>query len=217
MTIRDLEISEGEAPLEVIPAEAKEIEIRHLAVGASMMTFCGLERTGLLTVHPSKARKTDCLACRNAYRLDKAAPGALRSAGDAPLKYGDYVENPDGSVWEVTHVSHSSATVKCVVSSDAHPKGQVTNISPNSALRVFTIEEYVALKESLAQVAEVNREEKGPRKTGKWAPTQAEVDKVHQLRVSGMSYIAIETTMNWPEGHGNRPWRIVTGKLTARK
>lgn len=219
--IKEAEMSEVDQPIEVIPQEAKEIEVRHLAVGASSMTLCGLERAGLATAHPSKARRTDCLSCREALRKDKPAPGAMKDAATV-LKLGLYYEQLDGSVWECLSVNQSGAHIKCVQSSDAHAKGRTTTISPHSALREFSTDEYVALVRRLdAERAVADAKEPGappkPRATGKWSPTQADVDEVIRLRKSGLSYIAIEEALGWPIGHGNRPWRIITGKLVAKK
>jgi hypothetical protein len=194
---------------------------RHLAIGASAVTLCGLDRSGLVTAHPSKARKTDCLACRDALRKDKAAPGALKSSEPEGLKAGQYVEHLDGSAWEVLSVNQSGAHMKCVIASAAHAKGRTTTVSPNSALRVFSTEEFVALVRRLdaeraaAETANPAAPPK-PRPTGRWSPSEEEVAKVKELRATGLSYIAIETEMKWPQGHGNRPWRIMMGTLIAR-
>jgi hypothetical protein len=207
-----------DTPLEEIPQEAKEIDIRHLAVGASTVTLCGLERNGLATAHPSKARRTDCLACRDALRKGKAANGALKDA-EPVLVEGQYVEYPDGSAWEVLSSNKSGAHIKCVVASETHAKGRTTTIAPTAALRVFSTEEFVALIKRLdaeRAAAEVPAAPKGPKPTGKWAPTAADVAEVKRLRLTGLSYIAIETAMGWSIGHGNRPWRICTGKLVAK-
>src|SRR6476469_1272662 len=97
---------------EAVQQEVVTPTVRHLAVGASAVTLCGMDRTGLTTVHPSKARKTDCLECRKALRAEKVPDG---ERSDQPFKIGDYIEYQDGSAWEVLEKSKSSARVKCVI------------------------------------------------------------------------------------------------------
>lgn len=55
-----------------IEAAAAVLHTRHLAGGGSDTTMCGLDRGATETVHPSKARKTDCAECREKWRLLKA-------------------------------------------------------------------------------------------------------------------------------------------------
>lgn len=55
---------------------------RHLASGGSDKTLCGLDRSGVSSVHPSKARKDDCPVCRENWRkLKTKAPAKHKPAG----------------------------------------------------------------------------------------------------------------------------------------
>jgi hypothetical protein len=216
MTAKEAAELDSVGPIEEIPQEAKEIDIRHLAIGTSMTTLCGLERGGLLTAHPSKTRRTDCLACREALRAGKSS--GKNEPPPPPFKTGDYIEYPDGSAWEVEWINESGMAIKCVVASPSHDKGRKTVVSPHAALRIFTTEEFVALVRATDTTRVSTTTTTASKPSGsRWAPTVADVAEVKRLRALGTSYIAIETAMGWPRGHGNRPWRIVTGKLTAKK
>ena len=216
-------IDDGLEPIETLPhddiAKVEGADVRHLAIGAATETLCGLLREGLTTAHPSKAKRTDCLACRNVYRTKGLPP-----APDVTRKTGDRVEFPDGSVWLVEDARKGGLDVRCVISGGDNKKGRRSTISVDSPLRVFTEAEFEAtlVREREANEAAAKAATPAPtadgtpapvkvRATTKWTPTKFDVDEVRRLRALGRSYIAIETEMGWPDGHGNRPFRIMKG------
>lgn len=192
--------------------DAPKPEERHLANGGSTKTLCGLDRAGLKTAHPSKAKKTDCLGCRDAYRLNKPVKG---DKWQGAMNAGDRVAFPCGSVWLVEEVRPGGAEVRCLIASSLHKKGATTIIAAESALDKLTPEQFEAALEASKPKAEPKAEKKAaePKKerTPAWKPTWAEYDEVMRLRALGVSFIGIELTLGWPDGHGNRPWKIVKG------
>jgi hypothetical protein len=242
------------------PRELKEAGVRHLAYGSSPTTLCGLDRSAVSTAHPTKAKKTDCQACRDAYRLGRAgkvaAKGGPDSAGSAqtlpppknareafvdamidstveegrPQKFGkgDHVELLDGSVWHVEDVRVSGSDLRCLIGGGSYKRGATTTIGSTSGVRVFKPGEFDALVADSKRKAEAAKLPPtvaaaplgGPPTarpaTGKWAPTAAEVAEVKRLRALGHSFIKIEKALDWPDGHGNRPWRIMQGLVQAR-
>jgi hypothetical protein len=209
---------ETEIPTEALPhADLDRLapEARHLALGASPVTFCGLPKAGLAAAHPSKARRTDCPECRDAYRRiwREASVG-----GGCVHKAGERVEFPDGSAWLVEDVRAGAMDVRCLVGTPANPKGKRTTVSPDSPLRTFADAEFEALvaaaleaRKPVPEAAAPAAPTAGKPRGATWKPTKADVDEVRRLRALGRSYMAIEAEMGWPDGHGNRPFRIVKG------
>lgn len=219
---------------------------RHLAGGSSVLTLCGLPRTGLTVSHPSKAKKTDCLACRESLResMKAKAPaiGANKIAGERnPISRGAKVAFEDGSAWLVEDVRDGGADVLCLVPSKraggiaggggtGYAKGRRITISRDAFVRGLDDEafsELVASEKPAKAEGIVNLPPRGdaegtataivlkaPR-AGAWQATKADVAEVRRLRSLGRSYIAIEQEMSWPDGHGNRPWKLM--KLTAEQ
>lgn len=205
--------------LEPAAAETAKAQERHLAMGSSTKTLCGLDRAAVKVAHPSKARKNDCRECRDAYRLGKRVQGDETAA---PPKTGDRIAFPDGSAWLVEDARESGMDVRCLIGSAANRKGKRLVISAGGDYRILTSEEFESALAASAgipgteETATTDGEpatEKPKRApgAGKWAPTKKEVDAVLAMRQAGMSYIKIERELGWPDGHGNRPFRIVKG------
>jgi hypothetical protein len=206
--------------VEELPREVKE-DVRHLAHGASPMTLCGLDRAAVSTAHPSKARKTDCQACKDVLRGARVEAKATKERPEA-LTAGARVEFADGSAWLVEDVRPSGVDVRCLLGGKEYARGRKLTVSANSPLRVFLPGEFEALVEESKRAAETMKVDppkglagEAPKarepKTPAWKPTEGEIVEVRRLRALGLSYIAIEATIGWPDGHGNRPWRICNG------
>ena len=206
--------------VEELPREVKEDAIRHLAHGASPTTLCGLDRAAVSTTHPSKARKTDCQACKDVLCGARAEAKAAKERPEK-LEAGARIEMADGSAWLVEDVRPSGADVRCLIGGKDYARGRKLTIGAQSFVRIFLPGEFEALLAESTKAAEAAKlpVTKDPKPTGevkaakpakapKWTPTEEEVAEVKRLRALGLSYIVIETTMNWAEGHGNRPWRI---------
>jgi hypothetical protein len=213
-------VDDGTETIETIPEEAHTVEAeepRHLAMGSSLVTLCGLERAGLRTAHPSKAKRDDCPACRDVYRNRK--PNLKDRQAPAPV-VGDRIALPDGSAWLVEDTREGGMDIRCLVAGSQNAKGRKTTISAGSDVRALSEIEF----ETIRLAAEPKKVDPpvGAEQTrvvaaakiagsGKWTPSKADVDAVVRMRQEGKSYIAIETAMGWPSGHGNRPFRIVKG------
>jgi hypothetical protein len=214
--------TEGATKFEEIPDEALAIDapeagagrariaaLRHLAIGASLTTLCGLPKEGAEFAHPSKARKADCQACKDAYRKNR-----VPSESPEPMKAGDRIEivGGDGSAWLVTSARPGGADVRCLLDGSQYRKGATLTISAGSPARRFTEEEWriASRAEPKATKPAAAGEPKAP-SAAKWAPTKADVDAVREFRRLGHSYIQIEGDMGWPAMHGNRGWRIMKG------
>ena len=222
MEIKDIANPGGS--VEKLPREAKEVDARHLAFGASTTTLCGLDRAAISTAHPSKARKTDCLACRGAYRSIRMFEDAAKTEPERPEKFkkGDHVEFVDGSVWLVDDVRLSGADVRCLLGGGDYARGRKLTIGAESSVRVFLPGEFDALLEESKKAADeaklLTKVVDGTKATAtavprapKWSPTVEEIAEVRRLRALGLSFMAIEATMEWPDSHGNRPFRICKG------
>ncbi len=227
-----------------VTALAAAAEVRHLAHGASETTLCGIDRSAVSTVHPSKARKTDCAVCRKTLREGKvkgavakdpmAPPPTAQDAllnmipeGDGPkLASGMKVEMLDGSVWLVEDVRVSGLDVRCLLGGSEYAKGRQLTIGANSPLRLFDDARYEALlleskKAAAAAKLPAPKPEGAAKKlkdtpageprAAKWTPTDEEIAEVKRLRNLGLAFIPIEKAMGWPDGHGNRPFRICKG------
>jgi len=228
------EIAAVEQPEPPPPVNLHVPSVRHLAGGNSTTTVCGLPRAGQKTAHPSKAKKDDCVDCRAILRESmkaKMGPPATTTAPSA-IARGVRVAFEDDSAWLVEDVRDGGMDLLCLVPSKAHAKGRRTTVSKDAFVRVLDAEGFSELvgREKPAKAegivslpprgdaggnAEPAPAAAAPRATGKWAPTVAEVAEVRRLRALGRSYIAIEKEMGWPDGHGNRPWKIVKGTLKA--
>lgn len=145
---------------------------------------------------------------------------------------GRHLAFDDGSVWQITGINWSGRMVVCVASGKLNDKGKTTTISRHpTAARYIEGEELAGLVEQAeaaalsARICETCRAIKAgelegacpehakpgrpaPR-AGRFIPTEAEIQAVLKLRAAGMGYAEIEKEMGWPDGHGNRPWRIV--------
>ena len=207
--------------IEKLPREAREADTRHLAHGASPATLCGLDRATVSTTHPSKARKTDCPACRDAYRAMRTGKDMAKvlPEPERPEKFktGDHVEFVDGSVWLVDDVRPSGADVHCLLGSKDYTRGRKLTIGADSSVRVFLVGEFEALVEESKTAANavklpITKETKATPETKikapKWLPTVEDIAEVKRLRALGLSFMSIEATMEWPDSHGNRPFRI---------
>jgi hypothetical protein len=69
-----------------------EVVVRHLAAGSAEHTLCGLDRAELSTVHPSKARKTDCPTCREAWRTLQAQKPPKHEPQPMPVMTPEAIE-----------------------------------------------------------------------------------------------------------------------------
>ncbi len=228
--IEELPHEEIEAAIEQ-PAIIEQPTVRHLAGGASTTTLCGLPRTGQKTAHPSKATKSDCLNCRTILRdANRKKEQTPSTPSLAVIIKGARIAYEDNSAWLVEDIRDGGMDLVCLVPSKAHAKGRRTTISKDAFVRLLDDEQFselVAMEKPVKAEGIVSLPprgdaegtvvvtEKKPRPTGKWAPTAAEVEEVKRLRALSHSYIAIEKEMGWPDGHGNRPWKIMKGKLTA--
>jgi len=195
---------------------AAEPVIRHLAIGTSLTTLCGVAKAGASFAHPSKAKRSDCQACKDVFRLNKAPAPAADG-----FKAGDRIEvvNGDGSAWLVKSVRPGGADVLCVLDGATYKKGHTLTISTGSPVRVFTAEEWATASAPPAKPAPATATttaakpgapaEAKPKGVGKWAPTKADVDQVREFRRLGHNYRQIEADMGWPAGNGNRPFRIM--------
>jgi hypothetical protein len=185
------------------PAEAV---VRHLAAGSAEHTLCGLDRAELNTVHPSKARKTDCAACREAWRMLKIRKPKhepfIDSEIPVPAMTPKAIEiiSADGELKSnlISFKEYSVGTTK-PGPGEPNPPDDVT---PEEQVPDAVTETQDAQEaESDADDADAEAEAK--------ALTPDEIDaEVLRLRALGMSHIKIETAMGWSQQHGNRSWRI---------
>jgi hypothetical protein len=212
--------------------DAIEEPVPHLAGGASSTTLCGLPRFGLIVRHPSKARKTDCLACRTALR-DATRAKMPTPVGDGPrgreFKKDDKIAFEDESAWLIVDVRDGGMDLQCLVASPTYPKGRRITVTKDAFVRLLTDETFSELvgrekpvKASgivtlppRGDVVNVTTEPVRASHRG-WKPTKEEVANVLALRAAGYTFMAIEAELNWPQGHGNRPYRICKLELKAR-
>lgn len=124
-------------------------------------------------------------------------------APKARLQAGDHVRLEDGRVARVEEVSDFGATIRM-------PDSTTQRIAATSVLpRV----DPPTKRPEAGTVPAV----KGKPGRKKFIPTPEETAKVLELRAQKMTYQQIEAAMGWPDGHGNRPWRIVQDAEAAAK
>lgn len=205
-------------------AQAGEVEIpehaRHLAAGSSATTMCGIPRETVTTAHPSKARKNDCPACREAWRLlkNKSPKFQETSEGTKPAPVPEeppaiqepVVENPDFE-------PSASLCPACAAGTERNEQ------MPAHILHGGHTGEYVDA-EGKNRICECCQpQEAKPEPTPVTMPppragsvTEEERKQVLEMRAAGMGYEAIEKAMNWKPQHGNKPWRICNPPIRKR-
>lgn len=167
-----------------IEAAAAVLHTRHLAGGGSDTTMCGLDRGATETVHPSKARKTDCAECREKWRLLKA-------------KKPVFVE---------TSMDTRPATVTGRFIKDHAPTSEPRTEVPAALLEA----DLSGIEQRIVEALTPVRNDI----TADWSEEEIEQEVMRLRRTphkgkSAHSYIAIEEVLGWRPQHGNRAWRIV--------
>lgn len=230
MTFKEVASADVEQPIEELPHKelaaveptlmeaASAAMERHLAGGASATTLCGVDRSTVSTVHPSKARKTDCEACRlklrDLSRKKEIATGDPMN--ERPIVKGDKVAMDDDSAWLVEDARDGGLDLSCLVGSMAHAKGRRTTVSRGAVLRLLSdaaFSELVGREKALKPLKEKPLKAMdlvGGVKASRAGvvPTKEQIAEVKRLRMAGLSYRDIDTAMLWPPSGGNRCFKI---------
>lgn len=168
-------------------------DARHLAAGSSDVTLCGIDRGSVSSVHPSKARKTDCDACRNRWREINAkkpkTPEGIRFAersadtreatvdpGPYPSGHGAFPEPQDDPAPDIREAAGKEPE------GETQPKeaGGMPGPSPEDEIEARVL----AYRRTMVP------------------------DKKDPTKSVPMPHREIEQLMGFKPQGGNRPWRI---------
>lgn len=205
--------------------ETETAEVRHLAAGSTDHALCGVDRSTVSTIHPSKARKTDCAKCREAWRVLKAKKPLDTTTGPKFVELSKDTTKPTpifcercGSDTNVVDWADAKLCAKCVdiEKSVAVTAAAVRDSELDTSLGESVIDRLLETPADTSilgigvapdEPSESAKALEPPKPYAEMTKQEFE-DEVIRLRLLGLAHIPIEKRMGMKPQHGNRPWRI---------